>query len=77
MPVVARPVGGVPEVAGDAALLLGEGDDESVVAELLALAVSDGELRAELRERGAARVAAYAPEPTARKLRAAVEALAA
>ena len=76
VPVVARPVGGVPEVAGDAALLLAEGDDEGVVAELLALAVSDGELRAQLRERGAARVAAYAPEPTARTLRAAIEALA-
>jgi hypothetical protein len=47
-----------------------------VVAELLALAVSDAELRATLRERAAARVAAYAPEPTARALRAAVESLA-
>ncbi|HUR87420.1 MAG TPA: glycosyltransferase [Solirubrobacteraceae bacterium] len=77
VPVVARPVGGVPEVAGDAALLLGDGDDESVVAELLALAIGDGELRTELRTRGAARVAAYAPEPTARTLRSAIEALAA
>ena len=39
MPVIARPVGGVPEVAGDAALLLDDDDGESVVAELLALAV--------------------------------------
>jgi glycosyltransferase involved in cell wall biosynthesis len=76
VPVVARAVGGVPEVAGDAALLLGDGDGESVVAELLALAVGDGELRAGLRARGAARVAAYAPEPTARTLRGALEALA-
>jgi L-malate glycosyltransferase len=76
VPVIARAVGGVPEVAGDAALLLGEDDGESVVAELLALAVGDRELRAELRERGAARVAAYAPEPTARKLRAAIEGVA-
>ncbi len=76
VPVVARPVGGVPEVAGDAALLLGEGDDESVVAELLALAIGDDELRAQLRARGAARVAAFAPEPTARTLRAAIDALA-
>jgi glycosyltransferase involved in cell wall biosynthesis len=75
VPVIARPVGGVPEVAGDAALLLDDGDGESVVAELLALAVGDGELRAELRRRGAARVAAYAPEPTARALRAALEEL--
>jgi glycosyltransferase involved in cell wall biosynthesis len=75
VPVIARPVGGVPEVAGDAALLLDETDDESVVAELLALATSDEELRATLRERAARRVAAYAPEPTARALRAAVESL--
>jgi hypothetical protein len=67
----------VPEVAGDAALLLDDGDGESVVAELLALAVGDADLRAELRRRGAARVAAYAPEPTARALRAALEGLAA
>ena len=76
VPVIARPVGGVPEVAGDAALLLDDADGEGVVAELLALAVGDAELRARLRARGAARVAAYAPEPTARTLRAAVEALA-
>jgi glycosyltransferase involved in cell wall biosynthesis len=77
VPVIARPVGGVPEVAGDAALLLDDGDGESVVAELLALTAGDAELRAELRRRGAARVAAYAPEPTARALRAALEGLAA
>jgi glycosyltransferase involved in cell wall biosynthesis len=75
VPVIARPVGGVPEVVGDAALLLGDGDGESVVAELLALAVGDGDLRAGLRARGAARVSAYAPEPTARTLRAALESL--
>ncbi len=76
VPVIARAIGGVPEVAGDAALLLADGDDESVAAELLALAVGDDELRATLRERGAARVAAYAPERTARTLRAALESLA-
>ncbi len=77
VPVIARAIGGVPEVAGDAALLLDASDDESVAAELVHLAVSEPELRATLRERGAARVEAYAPEPTARKLRAALEALAA
>ena len=76
VPVIARPVGGVPEVTGDAALLLNGADGDGVVAELLALAVGDAELRAVLRERGAARVAAYAPEPTARTLRATIEALA-
>jgi glycosyltransferase involved in cell wall biosynthesis len=75
VPVIARPVGGVPEVAGDAALLLAEDDDESVVSELLALAIWDRELRGVLGERAAARVRAYAPEPTARKLRDAVESL--
>ena len=75
VPVIARPVGGVPEVAGDAALLLAEADDESVAAELLALAIWDGELRGVLRERAAARVGAYAPEPTARKLRDALQSL--
>ena len=76
MPVIARAIGGVPEVAGDAALLLADADDESVAAELLALAAGDGELRAALRERGAARVAAYAPEQTAQTLRAVLESLA-
>jgi hypothetical protein len=42
----------------------------------VALAVGDGEMRAALRERGAARVAAYAPERTARTLRAVLESLA-
>jgi glycosyltransferase involved in cell wall biosynthesis len=76
VPVIARPVGGVPEVAGDAALLLDDEDGESVIAELLAIATTDAELRASLRERAALRVAAYAPEPTSRALRAAVESLA-
>ena len=50
MPVVSRPAGGIPEVAGDAALLTSD-RDLAVVAELVALAVEDAELRAELRER--------------------------
>jgi L-malate glycosyltransferase len=77
VPVIARAIGGVPEVAGDAALLLADEDGESVVAELLALAVADGELRASLRARGAARVAAYAPAQTAQTLRGALQSLAA
>ena len=76
VPVIARAIGGVPEVAGDAALLLDDADDESVAAELLALAVGDAELRAALRARGAERVAAYAPEQTARTLRGVLESLA-
>ena len=76
VPVVARAIGGVPEVAGDAALLLADGDDESVAAELLALVVGDRELRAALRERGRRRVAAYAPQQTAQTLREALQSLA-
>jgi glycosyltransferase involved in cell wall biosynthesis len=76
VPVVARPVGGVPEVAGDAALLV-EDDDLGVVAELVALAVTDAELRAELRRRGRRRLDHFSPERTARQLREAREAVAA
>jgi glycosyltransferase involved in cell wall biosynthesis len=75
VPVVARPAGAVPEVAGDAALFVPD-DDPAVVAELLHLAVTDAGLRAELRRRGAARVAAFAPERTEAALREAVLALA-
>jgi glycosyltransferase involved in cell wall biosynthesis len=76
VPVVARPAGGIPEVAGDAALLV-EDRDAGVVAELLWLVLSDPELRATLRDRGRARLAAYGPAETAARLRAALEELAA
>jgi hypothetical protein len=46
-----------------------------VVAELLALAVGDGELRAELRERGAAQAAQFTPQRSAQALRGALEGL--
>jgi glycosyltransferase involved in cell wall biosynthesis len=71
VPVIARPAGGIPEVAGDAALLCDD-DDLAVVAELLALAVSDRELRDELARRAARRLAAYAPERALDALKAAV-----
>ena len=71
VPVIARPAGGIPEVAGDGALLC-DGDDLAVVAELLALAVSDRDLRAELRRRAALRLAAYAPERALDSLRGVV-----
>ena len=61
VPVVARPSGAVPEVAGDAALLCDE-RDLAVLAELVALAVEDGALAAELRDRGRKRLPAYAPQ---------------
>ena len=74
IPVVARPAGAVPEVLGDAGVLV-EDKDLAVVAELLHLAVSDGELRAELRRRATERVRMFSPEVTAARLREAVEAL--
>jgi glycosyltransferase involved in cell wall biosynthesis len=72
VPVVSRPSGGIPEVAGDAALLV-EDRDPAVVAELVALAIEDAELRTELRERGRARLAAFAPDVTAAKLKTVLE----
>jgi glycosyltransferase involved in cell wall biosynthesis len=75
VPVIARPSGGVTEVAGDAALLTSD-PDLALVAELIHLAVEDDELRAELVARGRRRLADYAPDATAAKLRAAVESLA-
>src|SRR4051794_24932726 len=75
VPVIARPAGAVPEVPGDAAVYVPD-DAPAVVAELLHLAVTDAHLRAELRRRGAARVAAWAPERTEAALREALIALA-
>lgn len=72
LPVIARPVGGIPEVVGDAALLV-EDRDLAVVAELVALACEDAELRGELRRRGLQRVIAFDREATAAALRAAIE----
>ncbi|WP_154734273.1 glycosyltransferase [Conexibacter sp. W3-3-2] len=71
-PVVARPVGGIPSVVGDAALLV-EDRDLAVVAELVTLALEDRELSDELVRRGAARVGAFDHEHTAVALRAAIE----
>jgi glycosyltransferase involved in cell wall biosynthesis len=67
--VVARPSGGVPEVAADAALLVAD-RDPAVLAELIALAVEDGALRADLHARGLARVTAYAPALAEARMRA-------
>ena len=74
LPVVARPSGGVPEVAGDGALLTDE-RDPAVLAELVALAVEDAELRTTLRERGRARIPRYAPERTEQAMRSALESM--
>lgn len=71
-PVVSRPSGGIPEVAGDGALLVAD-RDLAVVAELVALAVGDADLRAQLRARGRERLAAYGHDTTAAALRALLE----
>ncbi len=73
VPVIARPIGGIPEVAGDAALLV-EDRDLAVVAELCRAVLTEPALCATLRERGAARVAHYARGPVAAQLRALLEA---
>ena len=73
VPVVARPVGGMPEVGADAALWCDD-DDLAVVAELIALAASDTALRDELARRGRERLREYDRDRTAAKLREAVDA---
>jgi len=77
VPVIARPVGGIPEVVDDAALLVPTGDDGgidlAVVAELLHLAVSEPDLATELRRRGEARLDVFGLDPTGARLRAALE----
>ena len=61
--MVARAAGGMPEVGGDAVLWLPTSSDElDVVAELLALAAGDRELRDELARRGRERLNEFAPE---------------
>jgi glycosyltransferase involved in cell wall biosynthesis len=72
VPVIARPAGGMPEVAGDAALWVDDGDP-AVAAELLALVLSDEELRSELIERGRARAAEFAPDRVEAQIREAVK----
>ena len=72
VPVVARPSGGIAEVAAGAALLADD-RDLAVLAELVALAVEDAPLAEELRERGRARLRDYAPGETASAMRRLVE----
>jgi glycosyltransferase involved in cell wall biosynthesis len=73
VPVVARPAGGMPEVGGEA--VLWADPDPAVAAELIELAVRDGELRAELDRRARERLAEYSPERTAARANAAVDAV--
>jgi glycosyltransferase involved in cell wall biosynthesis len=75
VPVIARPSGGVLEVAGDAAIVTDE-RDLALTAELIHLVVEDSELRDELARRGRERLSDYAADEVALKLREAVERLA-
>jgi L-malate glycosyltransferase len=72
-PVIARPAGGMPEVAGNAALWAAD-HDLAVIAEMLELAVCDEDLRATLVERGRKRLVQFAPEKALSALRSAVDA---
>ena len=60
-PVVASRGSAIPEVAGDAALLVDPMDPDAIAA-AIAEAASDEPLRATLIERGRSRVQAYSPE---------------
>jgi glycosyltransferase involved in cell wall biosynthesis len=72
-PVVARPVGGMREVGGNAVLWTTD-RDLAVISELVDLAVRDGDLRASLVARGRERLDHYAPEVALSALRSAVDA---
>jgi glycosyltransferase involved in cell wall biosynthesis len=72
VPVIARPSGGVVEVAGDAAIVTDD-RDLALIAELIHLAVTDTELRAELARRGQARLGDYGADEVAVKLREAID----
>jgi glycosyltransferase involved in cell wall biosynthesis len=69
VPVVAARAGSIPEVAGDAALLVDPGD-VSALATALARVVDDDALRADLIRRGSERVDAFSWAETARRLAA-------
>jgi glycosyltransferase involved in cell wall biosynthesis len=68
VPVIARAAGAVPEVAGDAAVIVAE-DDPALVSELLHLVVTDAALRTTLLDRGRLRAAAFAPDAVTSRLR--------
>ena len=64
VPVVCGNRSSLPEVAGDAALMV-DPEDESAMADAIARVHQDADLRRELRDRGAARVEGFTPEKTA------------
>jgi glycosyltransferase involved in cell wall biosynthesis len=66
VPVVATRVGGIPEVAGDAAVLVEPSDDPAPLADALRRVVSDDALRAELVVAGRARSTIFSWDAHAR-----------
>jgi alpha-1,3-rhamnosyl/mannosyltransferase len=64
-PVIASRAGAIPEVVGDAAILL-DPDDTAGWTEAIAQVVNDDTLRRTLRERGLARAAGFTWARTAR-----------
>jgi glycosyltransferase involved in cell wall biosynthesis len=69
LPVIARDAGAIAEVLGDAGVLVDGGDTMATVGELLGIVMTDGELRAELAERGRRRLARFAHDTVAGRLR--------
>lgn len=67
VPVVATRAGGVPEVVGDAAVLVDAGDPSSLTAALASVLGDEG-LRTELIEKGHRRAASYSWEETAERM---------
>ncbi len=76
LPVIARAAGAVPEVVGDAGVLLSGDDDVATIAELLQIVIDDQDLRAELRRRGEIRLAQFDPAATAARMKRTLTALA-
>lgn len=68
LPVIARAAGAIPEVAGQAAVIVDE-DDPALISELLHLVAEDATLRETLSARGRVRAAAFAPAAVAVRLR--------
>jgi glycosyltransferase involved in cell wall biosynthesis len=65
VPVLTSNVSSLPEVAGDAAVLVDPGDEDAIATALSEL-IADGDLRAVLSAAGVARAALFTWEATAR-----------
>ena len=65
-PVIASNSSSLPEVAGDAAILI-EPDDPTIMAEAILQVISDRQLRQELIQKGKERAKLYSWERTAKE----------